>query len=149
MGIFQKNIFIPCLMPVHGYTHNNFSKHFWIFTKPLVSCFRNAPWFWVLFKFNLGKFDIRKKKSQIFCKVAKLISKVFQGKILPKLKIRGCFGNAITRTSWIFKNIYQNIRCLSMNGYQTWFKNNFLEKLPSLVGCFSQVQQVQRTWRSF
>ena len=72
LAIFQKMIFIPCLIPVHGYTHNNFSKYFWIFTKPLVSCFRKTPWFWVSFKFNLGKFDIRKKNSQSFCKVAKL-----------------------------------------------------------------------------
>ena len=48
LAIFQKNIFcIPSLTLIHGFTHNNFSKCFWIFTKPLISCFQSIPWFWV------------------------------------------------------------------------------------------------------
>ena len=58
-----------------------------------------------------------------------------------RLKIRACFGNKGFMI--IQKYGAKVIKWLSMNGHQTWFKNLFL--IASIGGCFSQVQQVQRS----
>ena len=44
-GHFKIYIIKKCLMPVHEYTCNHFAKYLSIFTKQLVLCFQNTPWF--------------------------------------------------------------------------------------------------------